>query len=443
MFFRRTIIFKLILLFVLIFGNCRLSAQKADNGFFVVDSIVIIGNKVTKDYIILRELTFTQGDTVNDAELSFNRERVFSLGLFNKVEIFPLRKRRKTIVFLLVKESWYIYPLPAVWIQNSKWEQISYGLDFLWKNFRGRNETLHLVAMFGYNPFFAVSYFTPAFAGMKYFGFNISATAGKINNKSLSIKKQLGYDFKYKQYLFSLGFSKRFDQFNTLSVSGGFQYVRQPFDELSQYTASGKIIDRMPLLDLSFVRDTRDLKQFSSKGVFLKTDYSPRGFGVNGISYNIVSLDFRRYQPLMKKLTFKARLMFRHIWGKKIPYYDRSYFGYNEIIRGHGFDYTEGDNAVKTSFDLDYAVLPEWDFSIGLPLIPRKLTSARIGVHLSLFFDAGQTFDNNESLTINNSQSGYGVGIILLLLPYNALRIEYAFNELGKTEVLIGTGFAF
>jgi len=87
--------------------------------------------------------------------------------------------------------------------------------------------------------------------------------------------------------------------------------------------------------------------------------------------------------------------------------------------------------------------LDEWNVSIKLPLIPQSLTSARIGIHINIFADAGTVFENGQSLILKKFYSGYGVGITLLLLPYNAFRFEYAINELGKGEIVFATGFSF
>ena len=423
--------------------NGNLFAQEKGNDFFVVDSIQIFGNETTKDYIILRELTFTKGDTVNEAVLKFNKERVYSLGIFNKVKIFRLKRVNKNYVLILVKESWYIYPLPMLAFQNSQWDKISYGIDFLWKNFRGRNETLHLVAAFGYDPVYAVNYFVPVVDGLKNISFAGQLSFNRTFNKSKSLENLVGGEFKFKSYSGMIGFGKRLNQFNEVFISLGFQYTEQPFESLASFTASGNKIDRMPMMKLNYLYDTRDLKQFSSGGTYFQTGYFQKGFGVNDISYNILDVDYRRYQPVAKKFTAKLRLLGRHVWGKRIPFYDRSYFGYNEIIRGHSLDYTEGDNYFKTSFDLNYSILDEWNFTIKLPLIPQKLTSARIGINVSIFYDAGSTFNNGDIISRLKFQSGYGVGMIILFLPYNALRVEYALNEKGKGEILIGTGFAF
>ncbi len=39
--------------------------------------------------------------------------------------------------------------------------------------------------------------------------------------------------------------------------------------------------------------------------------------------------------------------------------------------------------------------------------------------------------------------TGWGFGFTLLILPYNAFRFEYAFNEMNEGEFIIETGFSF
>lgn len=154
-------------------------------------------------------------------------------------------------------------------------------------------------------------------------------------------------------------------------------------------------------------------------------------------------MDFRGYQTILGDLSSKVRLFHRRTFGKLVPLYDYSYLGYSERIRGHSNNFIEANNSILTSAELSYPLLSEWNFSIKLPLIPQNLTSARVAIHFNLFADAGTVFNNGQPLIPRKFYSGYGVGLILLFLPYNALRLEYAINELGKGEVLFATGFSF
>jgi len=423
-------------------------ADKAEA--FVVDSIEIRGNFVTKDFVILRELSFAKGDTVSKKELAFNRERIFSLGIFNRVEFFPAKVKNPNtgkpflnVVVILVEESWRIYPLPLFNIENNNWDKISYGVGLLWKNFRGRNETLSFTALFGYDPEFAVSYFNPMIFDLRTISLNTTVFYSKIENKSPKVAKEIGEVFSYEKYYLELGLGKRLNNYNLFYFAGGFQYIEQPFSTLEKFTASGGKIDRTPFLILRYTLDTRDLKQFSESGSYADLIFKHNGFGLKDVSYNLFTIDLRRYQPLENRLFSRWRLYASHDFGRRVPFYSRPLFGLKEIIRGHSFDWREGDNALKFSFELNYPLIREWNLRLNLPPLPEKLTSARIGVYLTSFFDSGVTFDNGEKLTRKKFDSGFGFGMEILILPYNAVRLEYAFNEKGEGEILVGTGFSF
>ncbi|MCB0753438.1 MAG: hypothetical protein KDC52_18345, partial [Ignavibacteriae bacterium] len=126
-----------------------------------IDSIRIIGNEITEDFVILRELNFSVGDQISQPQIDYNQERIFSLGLFNKVELRILEENNLSILEIDVFESWYIYPLPYLKLRDDRLSRASYGIILLYKNFRGRNETITGLATFGYDPSYSVSYYNP------------------------------------------------------------------------------------------------------------------------------------------------------------------------------------------------------------------------------------------------------------------------------------------
>src|SRR3989339_331276 len=127
-----------------------------------IDSIRLEGNETTKDFIILRELTFQIGDSVSGKTLRFNRERVFSLRLFNQVEFKLEKASDKNILVIQLTESWYLYPLPMFRAQDGDFKKLTYGINLFYRNFRGINESLRAAIGFGYNPFYSLSYENPA-----------------------------------------------------------------------------------------------------------------------------------------------------------------------------------------------------------------------------------------------------------------------------------------
>ena len=153
--------------FLILIIYLPLNAQQEDTLYYEgnysvkIDSIKIAGNEITDEFIILRELTFGIGDTLNPGLASFNRERIYSLDIFNEVKLKPFKVDDKNILIVEVEESWYIYPLPFVTLKDKDWKKISYGLAVSLKNFRGRNEKLKGVVALGYDPSFSLSYLNP------------------------------------------------------------------------------------------------------------------------------------------------------------------------------------------------------------------------------------------------------------------------------------------
>ena len=407
-----------------------------------IDSIRIEGNETTKDFIILRELTFQIGDSVSGKTLRFNRERVFSLRLFNQVEFKLEKASDKNILVILLAESWYLYPLPLFRIQDGDFKKSTYGANLSYRNFRGRNETLRAAIGFGYDPFYSFNYDNPAVNYEEGIGLLFSFAYVKSTNKSVNAKSIIGEDFTNKMYLQSISLSKIFNQFNIGFLTVGFNYVETPY-AIPGITASGKNIDRIPFTGLSYIYDSRDLKQFSENGLYAFTSFFHNGFSINDISYNQFNIDFREYRKVINDLSAKWRVKYQTAFGKVVPFYDYTYLGYSDHVRGHLHDVREGKSFILTSFEMSYPILREWNFHIKIPFLPENLTSARIGIYLTSFFDTGDAFESTDKLAIKDFYYGYGLGITFLFLPYNAFRFEYAINENGQGEFVIGSGFSF
>lgn len=442
---RKIILFALLIVFNLISLSQKLPEDYSKNLIEPVriDSIAIIGNQTTKDFIILRELTFKPGEIVDSTLLHFNRERIFSLALFNRVELSVEKTEEKNVLLINVEESWYLYPIPFWYSKNNSIKTLTYGINFLKRNFRGRNETLRANIGVGYDKYFSIQYDNPALSYDNEIGFSTSASYYSFNNLNAEAERLNNGKFTYRVVRGSIGFWKRINQFYLVGSNATFDYWEANTSPKGNLTASGKKIDHLPILSIYQFYDTRDLKLFSQDGLYCFLSLANKGFGIDNINYNSLEMDFRGYQTILGDLSSKVRLFHRRTFGKLVPLYDYSYLGYSERIRGHSNNFIEANNSILTSAELSYPLLSEWNFSIKLPLIPQNLTSARVAIHFNLFADAGTVFNNGQPLIPRKFYSGYGVGLILLFLPYNALRLEYAINELGKGEVLFATGFSF
>lgn len=413
-----------------------------DQPEYIVDSIKIFGNDITEDFIIMRELTFEVGDTVSQHLLEYNRERVYSLGIFNKVN-FRFTDRDSSLLNIEVEESWYIYPLPLFFIKDNDWEKLSYGFSVLVKNFRGRNETLSGSATFGYDPSFSISYYKPSIIYKSNVFINGGLSHRTITNRSAAAALLYGEDFEYTYITSEIGIGNRFGLFHWAGLDVGFNYIEQP-DFFVGSNASDERIDRLMKLGLSYSYDTRDLIQFPGEGMLFSFYMHLKGLGINNIDYRIFNIDFREYRNLIGDLTAKWRVATRQTAGRFIPYYDFSYLGFDERIRGHFDKEREGHHYYVGSLELFHPLIKEINITLDfIPVLPRELLTYRLALYAQLFADTGITQLRGTPLKIKNFDTGYGIGFSLLLLPYNVLRVEIATDEDRNIEYILDLGVSF
>jgi hypothetical protein len=78
-----------------------------------------------------------------------------------------------------------------------------------------------------------------------------------------------------------------------------------------------------------------------------------------------------------------------------------------------------------------------------VPVIPNSLLNYRFAMYLELFSDSGITRFWGQPIDINDFSSGYGGGLVILVLPYYQFSIEYALNNYGNSQIIFGLGTSF
>jgi outer membrane protein assembly factor BamA len=410
----------------------------------VIDSIYITGNETTEDFIILRELTFGIGDTLNSHIASYNRERIYSLRIFNEVRLKPYFSDGKNILKIEIEESWYIYPIPFITLRDRDWEKISYGISVSLLNFRGRNETLSGSAAFGYDPSFSFRYFNPNISYNQNLNFQINLGYSTSTNKSSEAENLYGSSFEQEIFTSRLQLGKRFGNYHWTYLKTGFDYIETPF-YIPGINASDGNIDRTLVVGASYVFDTRDLTLYAAEGIYALLNFEFKGLGIDGINYQVADLEFREYRKIIERFTAKWRMSVRHTAGETVPYYDYSYLGYSERVRGYFYNSeSEGNDRFIGSIEINYPIIEETRINLyWIPLLPNSLLSYRVAVIAGLFGDTGTTRNNGDPLAIKNFNTGYGTGISFLLLPYFICRLEFAINDNGQTEWIFDLGASF
>lgn len=418
---------------VLIGGNYKIK----------IDSIKIKGNNKTKDFIILRELTFKEGDTLTTAKAEYNRDRVYSIALFGNVEIIPFQYSDHVTAYIIVEESWYIWPIPFAELKDKDWKKLSYGLDLLVKNFFGNNERFRARISLGYDPSYYLSYSNPVIDNSNKYLFNSEFNYSKIQNRSKKAEYLAGKSFDQKFISTQIGLGKRISLYQYANITAGFSYIETPF-YLNRISASNDRIDRMFYFGLGYTYDTRDLAQFPKKGLLYSGNLAIKGLAINQINYQILNFDIRAYKELITDIYGKVRLTTRNLIGSNIPYYDYSYLGYGERVRGNSHKIEEGENYYLFSIETFTPIIKEFRVSFDwVPLLPKELLIYKVALYAQAFGDAGLIYNYNEHINFGKTERGYGAGLTLLILPYDMMRVEFAVNEFRNSELLVELGISF
>jgi outer membrane protein assembly factor BamA len=407
----------------------------------VVDSILIVGNKTTKAYVILREMTLKQGDLITQETVEYDKNRIYSLQLFNSVEIrVAPTNLPKTNLIIEVTERWYIYPYPIFGIKERDWNKLYYGLGVMNMNFRGRNEKIYAAGTLGYEPSFNIYYRNPEIDYSKDIFLEISLGYSRIENKSLIAKSFSG---NYSQHFIttSLTLGKRIGNHHTIYGTTSYQMVKvseKRFGRLLNPWGQ----DAYPVLSAGYKYDTRDLNDYTLSGTLFNLQASKFGLFQPHINYLRYNLDYRRFIHLFPRCIIALRAFGAISAGERIPIYNHVYFGYNDRIRGHFSEVSEGENIFGTSGELRFVLLEPTYIKLNGTIFP-EFSVWKFGIVAALFGDAGKTWYRREPTSANNLVKGYGAGLHFIL-PYGyVLRTEYAFNEYREGEFIFDLTASF
>lgn len=418
------------------------SASIQPNGLHrppIIGAMMVLGNIVTEKNVILREMTLAVGDTVSDEEIEYCRTRIYSLGLFNRVDIeYP--PIDTTVLIITVNERWFIYPVPLLGVVDRDLSKWFYGLGIVHHNFQGRNEKLFGGFVLGYNPWARFEYSSPAVFDQRDIFSTTTVSYSHLENKSL-LSRGTGSNFYETQYSISQTVGKRVDPYNRFWFSSGFSYV-EVSEKLIGRTSSPNGIDRYLFFGIGISHDTRNLREYPTHGMFGSLSISKYGFGESYVDYVSTSLDIRRYNLIPFNISFGVRGFTRIVFGPDVPNYHHTFFGFSERIRGHFKEEMEGENIFGASAELRIPIVSSW--YVYVPEVPvPQFATWRFGLYAALFADAGNVWNKHETFRWNSIPSGYGGGLHFLF-PYGyVFRIEYAWNEFGRGELVLDVGASF
>ncbi|MDQ3110604.1 MAG: hypothetical protein M3R17_11985, partial [Bacteroidota bacterium] len=288
-----------ILIFLLLICAKELSAQDSlisDTSHYVIRAISYSGNKQTKNFILDREISFHNDDTLTGADLKdrskHSRENLLNTALFNFVTINPILLPDTIAdgiiplsIVVTVKERWYTWPTPIFdvaeqnfntwWRNGHNFNRASYGF-FLWRyNFRGRKESIALICRFGYSQQFGGQYAIPYINKKRTLGVTLTGTYTRNH--------EVSYDTRNNKLVFYKDNIDRIRGETSGSIRFSYRkgvYWRQSLDLrytnliandtvlilASDYFIGGKTKMEYFTVSYNVVRDYRDIKAYPLHG---------------------------------------------------------------------------------------------------------------------------------------------------------------------------------
>lgn len=405
-------------------------ARLVDLDFYVeprnrvyVRKIQVEGNTRTRDYVLRREMRQFESAPYSLAAVRQSTSRLNRLGYFSRVNIDTRRVSEDEVDLVIEVEEQPTGSFTAG-IGYSQLDGVSFNLGVSEKNFLGTGNELNLTlnssasmksADIGYtNPYFTDD--------------GVSLGAGvfysKIDASELNIT-----DYTVDKYGFRVNLGYPTSELTRLNF--GLRAENQVLKCTSVFEACEKHIENYGednqylLYTMGWRYDSRNSFYFPSKGHTTSVSLQAVVPGTSDMTFYKVFLEEKWYHPLSDNFTLRLSggLSYGAGYGEvaKLPFYERFYAGGIGSVRGFdpnslGGYYTDvnrprgGDTRVLTTAEI---------------VFPMPLVEDSSNLRLSLFFDAGNVFDELGDIETSEFRSATGLAFSWLT-PVGPLAFSFS-----------------
>ena len=434
---------------------------------FVISTITIEGNKVTKKEIINREVVFSKNARYDkkelDQKIKESKINLINLKLFNFVDISYIILGNKADITINVTERWYFWPYPILEVSernfNSWWDEfrasnfsdfsrLNYGVFLNWENFRGRNELVQLKIRQGFKEHYLFSYQVPYFNKKKTIGLNTNIQLFRRKKSFYKTEKnQLVYytdenNFTTKDYEINteITFRKNIHKIHKLKLHFFISNVDTAITNNNlDYLNNGSNSGSYTKLTYLFKDENRDYVEYPLHGYYLHFESTKYFRGTSPVNH------FEIIGKAEKHLKLNSRLFLGSSFKGKLssvgfqPYFVQEGLGFDDYVRGYEYYVVDGQNLWLSKTALRYAVIEKTNFNIPYVKM-QQFNKAHYSLYLGVFSDLGYVIDTQTNLQNKLSNSLlWGNGISLDYVTYydKLLRIEFSINHLGEKGVFL------
>ncbi len=430
---------------------------------YEIKSIKIIGNKKTRNNIILRETDFVIGTKIKikslDSCLRQNENRIFNTRLFNKVTVSL--DTASAEIQILLEERWYIFPLPQLefgdrnfneWYKQrgADFRRLNLGLELIWRNVTGRNDNLNITFTEGFTQKYILKYQLPFLSKRQKEGFGFGVSYD--NNKDVAY--QTGKDslvfLRAEQLLrqrfnASVNFTYRKGFFTSHIIDLDF-YANRIADTVAKlnpdYYLNGKTKQNYFGLSYTYIYDRRDIRAYALKGKFIKVDVEKCGLmPFDDIDLWILRAGHTQYWDLGKQFYFASLQKIKLSYPQIQPYSHARALGYSQdFVRGYEYFAIDGPHYFLNRNTLRRRLFSyQINFKKLMPL--ESFKRMPFSVYLNAYFDWGfvisDRFAEINKKYMNQIILGYGLGLDIVTFYDRVFRLECSINREGLWGVYL------
>lgn len=424
---------------------------------------IIEGNKRTKSYVILRQLSLEKNKQYTITELEDARiqdmEQLKNLALFNDIQYdFQFDEQGKTVtIYIRLVENWYIFPAPILELSDrnfSEWwynqrrdvSRINYGLRIEHINLTGRRDRLLFQFHSGFKKKYELVYRLPFIDHKGKWGIQTSlfhATQRNIpfitrENKTVYAKAEDRILLKRYRSGLTVFYKPTIRHQHALELS----YHKNKVDPYvieqmnPNYFLNQQKSIQFFLVNYHFSYDRRVSYFYPQKGYQFIVNVKKEGLKIFDEYNNLsIAVATEYYIPVHKKLVYgiQQKLKF-NVFRHPVSFANNYALGWNGNDIGAYYTYVvDGTDFVYLKQHLRYDLWKtRYNFGNWMPISAFKILN--IQSYLKVFFDLAYVYDGLYALPNANDFSnrtlfGYGMGLDLVLYQNYKLSFNYGINH--------------
>ncbi|MCS7029400.1 MAG: hypothetical protein NZ519_11610 [Bacteroidia bacterium] len=438
-------------------------------GYYYVYNIYISGNRVTHEKVILQELNIRPNDSLPKSEiksyLQKARNRIYNLDLFNEVKVSYQKCTADTnfiIIDVIVTERWYIWPVPVfelrdrnlnIWWQHKSFKRVTYGITGGVENFRGRNETVGISLTNGYAKAAIFFYDIPNLSYKHRIGLNLLASYSERKEVVFSTKEGREQFFRQKVY------ASRFYRGIRIDASKRITLLRKvdAYVHYRNFSVSDSVLMLNPdylmgkshihylKMGVKYTDNHVDIVEYPLKGYYYTIEGTDIGIGSKQFHSVKLKLNYQFYGKLWgKRHYWKYEGLAAGITGKRLPFEEYIFMGYDHVIRGNEYYVQQGHAQVLQSIEYRYVLVQRRTYLMSwMPI--RQFRDLPFAMYLTTFYDVGYT---HARVSLNNPLNnrwlyGYGIGINFLAPYGTVIKIDRSWNQYREKGWFVAVKITF